>query len=442
MRAVVVIYAARVLGASQWGVFSYALSLAALFTIFADIGLGAALTRELVKSPERRDEFLSASLAIKAALLLFVSLIVIFASPYLTKIIIPQTLIILTALLVVFDSLRSFAFSIVRTMEKMHIEALVNIVTQASIVALGLWILTTKPSIEYLAGAYVAASAFGFILVSWIIRNYFKKIFFGFDRQLIKKIIVSAWPFALLGLMGSVMLNTDIIMLGWFRSANDIGYYSVGQKIIFVLYVLPAVISTAAFPALTRLASQQKKGEFAELLVKTIKTTLIIALPVAVGGIIVAPKLINLLFGPEYQAAVTAFRILLASLVINYPSTVLGNALFAYDQQKQFIKYAAIGAGGNIVFNLALIPYWGVEGAAVSTLFTQIISNYFVWQKMRRINYFNMGGHLIKAIIATIIMAVQVWTFAWFNVNLPLVIVSGALIYLLVLLLVKEPALT
>src|SRR3989304_2441108 len=69
LRAGVVIYSARILGAEQWGVFSYAITLAAMFTIFSDIGLSSVLTREAAKDPLNRDRYFSTIFVFKIILI-------------------------------------------------------------------------------------------------------------------------------------------------------------------------------------------------------------------------------------------------------------------------------------------------------------------------------------------------------------------------------------
>ena len=440
IRAVLVIYAARTLGASDWGTFSYVLSLAALFTLFADAGLGAVLTRELIKYPAQQAQYFSTSFFIKLFFLLIAFLAVIFLTPIFTKIDLSQNLIILAAFLVAFDSLRIFSFSITRALEKMHLEAIVNIITQITIVGLGLWALMTISTIESLALAYAVGSGIGLIAAIFVIRDWIKKITSNFNKLLVKKIIYTAWPFALLGMLTGIILNTDIIMLGWLRDAKDIGFYSVAQKIILVLYTLPALIATSSFPAFTRLACKDKKA-FSDLIVKSLKAIFMLSLPLTIGGVIVGFDLIDLIFGSTYHASVTTFQILIFSLVINFPITIIGNALFAYNKQNEFIKYSALAAGSNIAFNFLLIPIWGIEGAAISTIFTQLISNTFIWFKMKQVNDFKLGNRLNKILLATIIMGVLVWLMQLLNIAVWLIIPIAILIYLIALRLLKESAL-
>jgi O-antigen/teichoic acid export membrane protein len=440
IRAVLVVYAARTLGASDWGTFSYVLSLAALFTLFANAGLGAVLTRELVKYPAQQAQYFSTSFFIKLFFLLIAFLAVIFLTPIFTKIDLPQNLIILAAFLVAFDSLRVFSFSITRALEKMHLEAIVNIITQITIVGLGLWALITISTIESLALAYAVGSGIGLIAAIFVIRDWIKKITSNFNKLLVKKIIYTAWPFALLGMLTGIILNTDIIMLGWLRDAKDIGFYSVAQKIILVLYTLPALIATSSFPAFTRLAGKDKEA-FSDLIVKSLKAIFMLSLPLTIGGVIVGFDLIDLIFGSTYHASVTTFQILIFSLVINFPITIIGNALFAYNKQNEFIKYSALAAGSNIAFNFLLIPIWGIEGAAISTIFTQLISNTFIWFKMKQVNDFKLGNRLNKILLATIIMGVLVWLMQLLNIAVWLIIPIAILIYLIALKLLKEIAL-
>lgn len=437
LRIILVLYAARVLGAADWGVFSYALSLAALFTILADIGIGAVLTRELVRNTENRERYLASSFFIKIIFLIITTVIIIFVTPLFTKFQLSQTLLMFIAGLVVADNLRILSGSINRATEQMHFEAFTNIFTQAVIVLFGIWILRSMPSAENLGISYLVGSGFGACFGLWTVRTYLKKFFAKFDRQTIQQILDAAWPFALMGLLGGIMLNTDIIMLGWLRTIEEIGYYSSAQKIVLTLYVLPTLIGAAAFPSWTRLANKNKAA-FGELLEKALKVVFLIAIPITVGGLITGSEMINLFFGQEYAPASIAFKILLLSLVINYPSAILGNALFAYDQQKFFIIYGGIGAVSNIILNFLLIPQWGIAGAATATVVTQILSNMLSWRKMKQINNFSVLEKLWKIAIASVFMGIIALALQYWHITILISIPAAIIVYLAILYLLKE----
>jgi len=440
LRVILILVAARSLGAGSWGIFSYILTLAALFTIVADLGLGAVLTREVIRQPEKDREHLAAVFWLKLIFLAAATIVIITLAPFFTKLPLSSILFTLTALLVISDSLRLFATALNRAREKMHLEAIVNVFTQAMILTLGLGALLKYNSLQALTTGYVIGSVLGTLLAFWTIRHYLGKIFSAFDKKLVRSVITAAWPFALVGLVGAVMLSTDILFLGWLRTAEEIGYYSAGQKIIFVLYLLPALISTAVFPSLTRLANKDRPA-FGQMLSQAVKLTFLLSLPLTLGGLVLARDLIVIFYGPTFTPAITAFKILLLTLAVNFPATLFGNALFAYDRQIDFLKFSALGAGLNIIFNLILIPPFGIEGSAGATLLTQIISNAFIWWRMQQVNQFRVIGQLGKIGSATLVMTGAALLSQQLDINFFLIVGLAIIVYLASLYFLKEEAL-
>ncbi len=440
LRGAIVIYAARVLGADGWGVFSYAITLAAFFTIFSDIGLGAILTRETAKNPELRSQYLSTSFFLKLILMILSVLLIIFLAPLFTKIEAAKTLLPIVAMILVFDGLREFGFSLNRALEQMENEAFTKTITNVLIVVLGFIFLALSKTAESLAWSYTIGSAIGFFIMVWTLRLYFKDVFSNFSKKLLWPIFSAAWPFALSGLLGGIMINTDTIMLGWWRSAEEIGFYAVAQRVIQILYVLPALLTTSVFPTFARLAFKDNK-KFREILEKSIGISLLFGIPLIFGGLILGENLITTLFGKEYLSATIAFQILLTTIILIFPGMFIGNAVFAYNEQKNFIGFLALGAIGNVVLNYLLIPKYGIEGSAIATLGAQILSTGFVWIKMKKINYFTIFPHLVKVFIASAIMSLAVWIIKIFGVNIFINIASSSIIYFGMLYALKEPLL-
>ncbi|MBM3281258.1 MAG: flippase [Candidatus Harrisonbacteria bacterium] len=441
LRAILVIASARILGADDWGALAYTLGVSALITLMADFGMGAVITRELSKSDGDKKVFrekLAAAFWLRTiSLLLFFFLLFTWLS-FFSKVTLTPAIIFLTGLLFAGDSLRGFFIAINRATERMEREALINIVTQVSITALGIIALFTFPNILFQAGVYALGSILGAVLAFFTVRGFFSSFFSDFQWQVMKGIVQSAWPFALLSILTGLNLNIDILMLSYMRSVADIGYYSVAQKIVLFLGVLPTLVASAAFPSLSRLAGKDKE-EFGRVVTRAIKMVVLVGLPIAIGGIVVGYELIEILFGPSYQAATTAFRILLLSLFISYPITIINNALFAYDRQRDFINYAVIGVTSNLAFNFLLIPTFGIAGAAASTVITQFISNTFAYFRLKNINPFFLRKELTAIIYSALIMGGVTYLMNIFGANVYATIGSGIIIYtLLIFLLAKE----
>lgn len=436
LRAAIIIYAARILGAESWGAFSYALGIAAFLTIFSDIGITGLITREASRRPELREKYLATALGFKLAMLA-VGVILFFSfARLLTDNAEVLMLFPIIVFITVFDGFRDLANSMARATEKFEIEAVINIFTNFAIVALGFILLAIQPTSKYLAISYAIGSGLGLAAVIFAFRSYFSGLIKNFSLALLKPVMLSAWPFGLMGLMGAIMINTDMIMVGFLRTIQEVGLYSAAQRPIQLLYLIPGLLAVPLFPAMSRLAGD--KTTFTNILGKAIRVVLLAAFPLAIGGAVAGRETMLLLFGNEYLQATSVFQILAVTFIITFPSTIVGNAIFATNREKNLIVYAILGISGNFLFNLLLIPQFGIVGAAWSTVITQIISNGYAWFKMR--SYLNLALFLKlwKIAVASATMTLAVLLAKLLLLPTLLIFVVAAAVYLLSLIALKE----
>ena len=440
LRAAIIIYAARILGAASWGAFSYALSVAAFLTIFSDIGINALLTREGSKNPNERERYLATSFFVKLTFLLMMSAGVLIFINHLTNLPEAVSLMPIALAVFIFDSLRDLGSAMARALEKMRIEAVTNIFTNIAITIFGFIALYISPTSTSVILAYAAGTLVGFVSIVIPLRRYFRGLTRNFDRSLVKPILATAWPFGLVGLMGAVMINTDVLILGWMREATEVGLYSAAQRPIQLLYIAPSLIATAFFPQLARLAADSKE-KFSALFEQALAVIYLLALPLALGGIILAKQFIVLLYGTPYAPAYISFAILSATLAVVFPATLICNAIFAHNKQKTFLIYVALGIFGNIVLDLLLIPRWGMNGSSAATLINQIIINIYAWHLMQKTAPFSISKHLIKLSASAFGMGVITFALQYAGVPVLMNIATSAVVYLLLLVALKEPTL-
>lgn len=441
LRAALVIFAARLLGPESWGAFSYAMSLIAFLLILSDIGISAIVTRESAKNLETSAEYFSTAFFLKIILLSIGVILLIFGAPYLTKIAEARMLLSMITLLLIFDSLRNFGFAISRAVEQMQWEAINEIVTNIFIVVLGIYALLKYPGSASLTYAYIAGTGVGLLLMIWTLRHYVSKIFTQFNYKLIKPILASSLPFAFASFLGAIMINTDLIMLGWMRSPAEIGFYSASQKPIMFLYTMAGLFAASLFPVLSKLSHSEHKERFKKILEKSIVASLFVALPVTLVGLPLSAGIIKLLFGQEYLPATGSFQVLLLTLLIIFPSVIVSNSMLAANEQKKFILFSLIGAIGNVLFNFLLIPMLGIVGCSISTLITQILANAFIWKKMNEAVHFTIADKLGKILLGSLIAATVAIGLQMFGAPVLATIAAAALAYASTVLLLKEDTL-
>jgi len=437
IRSVMIIYAARILGAEGYGVFSYVISFAAIFNIFSDIGISSLLTRELVKRIEKK-EYIATSFALKIGLVVLTALIIAFISPFFTNITEAKPLMIIMAGLIAFDSMRGFLFSISRSENRMQFESIFEIITEIFVTSFGLIILFNFPSVRNFALGYLFASILGFILIMISMRKYFIGILKNFKKELVIEILKSAWPFAIIGIFGVLMTNIDSVIIGFFKPVKDLGLFAAAQKPISIFYLIPGFISAGLFPFISRFTKDNDENRLSILLRKSIIISLGFALPIVVGGIIIASPLINVIYGHEYIGAVSTFQLLLITLIPIFPGVILSNTLLAEDRQKIFIKSSIIGAIINMTFNLILIPTYGIVGSAIATILANIAVNGIFLIEVKKNHKINIGKNIIKIMFALIIMAIAVYIMKTLLCPLILIISMAIVIYFSILFLLKE----
>lgn len=441
IKAIIIIYAARVLGTAGYGVFSYAITLAGFLTLFMDPGINGILIRDAAKvdDKERRSIF-GTMFVIKLVLLALGVFVIIFIAPLFTTLPGAKVLIPIIALVLALDTLREFFFSLIRAMENMQWEAAIFLLTNVGIVVFGFAFLVYAANARSFSWGYVAGDAIGTLAAMIALRSYLGTIFSHFDPARIVPILKAAWPFALSGALGLLFTNSDILIISWIRSASDVGIYSAAIRIIQTFYLIPGVIQFATLPLLARLAKTDNE-RFRTALERTLGMVFLASIPLSLGGIVLGTQVMGVIFGAPYAAGGLAFKILAATLMFDFPASVIINALFAYEHQKSLVVSSALGGVVNVGLDLALIPFFGMAGSAVATLVAQAVNNGYLWWAMKRVSPFSILPRLKKIGVSAVVMAASSYFFLYIGMNIFLNIIICTMIYFLIVKLLKEPLL-
>jgi O-antigen/teichoic acid export membrane protein len=441
IKAIIIIYAARLLGTDGYGVFSYVITLAGFLTLFMDPGINGILIRDAAKvDDEERRTIFGTMFVMKIFLLILGVLVILFIAPLFTTLPGAKVLIPIIALVLALDTMREFFFSLIRAMENMQWEAAIFLLTNAGIVVFGFIFLYISATAKSFSWGYVAGDAIGTLAAVIALRGYFKKIFSRFDSKRVMPILKAAWPFAISGAIGLLFTNTDILIISWMRSASDVGIYSAAIRIIQTFYLIPYVIQFATLPLISRLAKRDNE-RFRSAFERTLGMVFLASIPLSLGGIVLGTQIMSFIFGAPYAAGGLAFKILAATLMFDFPAAIIINALFAYDHQKSLITSSALGAVVNVGLDVLLIPFFGIAGSAVSTLVAQAVNNGYLWRAMNKVNKFSVLGKLKKIVVASIVMAACAVLFMTLGMNVILNIALCTITYFGLLRMWREPLL-
>jgi O-antigen/teichoic acid export membrane protein len=439
LRATVIIYAARALGPPEWGIFSYAVTLAGFLTFFVDPGINAILIREGSKSKEEKQiTFLSTIFYIKMVLLAVCVAFVFLVGPYFSILPGAKILLPIVAAILISDSLREFFSSFIRAREKMEWEAGIFIFTNLCIVVFGFAAILVSPTARSFGWAYAVATGIGALTTIWVLWAYLARLFSGFSLKLVAPILRSAWPFAVTGALGILLTNADILIVSWMRSASDVGIYSAAIRIVQLFYLFPTVVvQYSILPLFSRLAGIDKPG-FRRVFESTMSMIFFVSIPIAFAGAILGTEVMRLVFGAGYGAGGLSLKILMATMIFGYPGAVISSALFAHDHQKSLIAASAIAGGANVILDILFIPRFGIAGSALATLIAQVLSSAYLWYVMKQVSYFEVVPRLKKVLMSSAIMAGVSVLLVVMNVNIFVNIALCILIYFVSLKLLSD----
>ncbi|MCF6243902.1 MAG: flippase [Sulfurovum sp.] len=187
-----------------------------------------------------------------------------------------------------------------------------------------------------------------------------------------KTILSVAFPMLISTGMFLVIAQTDIIMLGMYRSTKEVGVYSIVLALLLLITFVISSIEMIAGPKFAKLFSEKKMDELEYVAKKSAKLSFFISLPLILILMLLGKWVLSI-YGEAFTGGYLPLLILLAGQIV---SAMVGPAGYMLDMtgyQKQFRNIVLLAGGVNIVMNYILIPYYGIEGAALASLISVII---------------------------------------------------------------------
>jgi O-antigen/teichoic acid export membrane protein len=186
-----------------------------------------------------------------------------------------------------------------------------------------------------------------------------------------RPVLRAAWPVVLNTMLALLVFNADLIILRFFRDASVVGWYAAAYTLIAFLANLGLTFGYAVMPQVARSAADLARAS--ALVRDSLVFALALTLPMAVGGLFVAPDLVRLVFGDAYAASGLPMVILLWSVPVAWLRSVSQLSLVALGRQRAVLGVTAIGAVVTVVLDLALIPRFGMTGAAAVTVAAEVV---------------------------------------------------------------------
>lgn len=193
-----------------------------------------------------------------------------------------------------------------------------------------------------------------------------------------RQIITISSPMMMTTSIHFIISQTGIILLGIFRTAADVGFYSIAVKLstltVFALYA----INSMAAPKFSELYANGRIDELFLLAQKSSKLIFFVTVPIIFILIIFGKPLISIAFGNEFTKAYFVLVVLIIGQFVSSTSGSTGYFMNMTGNQIVFRNIMITTGILNILFNLFFIKLFGIYGAALSSTLSLALWNIWV----------------------------------------------------------------
>jgi len=399
---------ARYLGPERFGIYSLAISFGIIFGLLANLGLDPVIIRDVARNPKVSGSYFSHSVLLKLAagsLCFFTVLLVTFLLGYESEV---RTAVLIFSCVVFVVPLNAAQQSIFKAHQRMEYAALMNALRPALNLTLVLVAVAMGLGVRPIVGIHTLGALILFVVFYFfVLKRYFCHFFIPENAVFFLPLLKSATPFVFIGILYILNTKIDILIISKLVGVEATGLYSAANELTMMLFVIPTLFSTVLFPAFSRDYGQSNMSHLAKSGGFAVKFLNVIGIPSGLGFFLLAPEIIQLVYGNEYLGSVIVVRILSVAVCFFFAKSVLSWMLTAIDEVKVLMKINLTALGVNITLDLLLVPVFSYPAAAIGTVMSILISyflvSFFLTRKLEGMIIFKT---FVKPIVACVFMAV------------------------------------
>jgi len=380
----VMVAAARMLGTASFGEFSALLAWTAFVGLLSDFGLVLPTIRSLSsgQGTENRwvGETFSSRVAWSGAALACLAV---------TSVALNLSLLV-AMLLAVSSILEATGTALIRSFESKQEMATITIYTVIERLS---YCVTVFGALA-LFGSLTAVGVASVLSYSWmtafalrLFQKRFGRLSARFSWNDVKKYSKTGFPFLVSAGFGALYYKADIIMIGSFRSNEEVGIYNAAMRVMDAQIFIPLVLMASIFPTLSRLHST-KDIRFVRTFLQSLALFSTIGIGLTVVVYLLSPLLIPVLFSRAYERAIPVLQTLSLMQLFYFLYYLFGHGLIAMKKEAWYTASMVSLSLINVACNIFVIPRYGYLGAAwtrvASEALLSAVTGLFVFYHLRR----------------------------------------------------------
>jgi O-antigen/teichoic acid export membrane protein len=436
----VTIFLPRYLGPAGIGQLQLSASLWAIVAVIASLGTDKMVMKEIARAPDRLNELVSSTLALRSLLFMVGAL---GMAVYLQLVNYPpQTVWVvwIVGLSALIGQMAGAYEAGLKGLERMQYTSLASIVFVAAGSLLQIGLVFMGYGVIPIAAAGIFASMASLGIQAHFLRKQYSFKLTG-NQDTVRLVFQASLPYFLVSIGLVLYHQVDIVIISLLADEKTIGWYGTAMRLFGTLLFIPNVFVIALFPALSRAYTDSPNG-LNRLAQKSLNVLLLIGVPIGFGMAVLATPIIELLYGPAFANSGPVLSIMGLLLTLTYTNMLIGFLLISMNRQKTLAVVMLLMTFATIPLDLVLVPWAlktfanGALGGALSYVVTETAVA-IAGVSLLPQGTFNRENTIViaKLILAGSVMAAFTWTVRYAFLLIPIAV--GAVTYIAMVLILQ-----
>lgn len=426
---VLFIAAARLLGVSDFGLLTTALSVSAALAFALNLGLDSLMISRLASNQARGSDLIGSVLIWRGTIIVVVIPVVVLCAFLIVEDPGRRNVILLFCGAGMLRSLNLSCRAGLVAFERFGREAPLVIAERVAHVVVGASVLLAGGGPHAIGLVFIIVRSGALILYMWALRAVVGEIIWrpqwakmlSFQRQ--------AWPLGAAVIISGIYLQLDVLVLSAISTDAEIGTFGAAYRVYEGMMVVPMILSTAFYPRMAAYLANSG-AHFQGLVVRGLKYVLIVSSFLALLGGVFGDYVSGLLYGDEYSEVGLLLGIVAGATIFSYANAFACTAFRAAELQHYVLRINSLGLIVKFLVDSTLIPQMGAIGAAVAVLASSMAmafrSIWLVWEKGWTES--EIAAVVVRLAIVTVI-AVAIGTVVR-RISEPIALLSTTVVYL------------
>jgi O-antigen/teichoic acid export membrane protein len=235
------------------------------------------------------------------------------------------------------------------------------------------------------------------------------------DAAEVDEMVRLGWPVVIMGLSTWFLSLGDRLVIGWFRDAQQVGVYAAAYALAGLIGAVGAPFWSPLYPLMAAHYRDANRPALVAASRRFTSSYFTIGIPMVAGLTLFSAPALTLFGSHEFTIGRFAFLAIALGLLADQTTAVASYIFYLEKESRRLRNIAVMSAVVNLALNVALVPTFGIAGAACATLLAYGLMAAALWTVIRRHGY-GLGdlydlGWMLRVVLSSFVMTAALLVF-------------------------------